>query len=202
MISRGLDSCLSGLRRLSAGGVWLGGGLLTLYCVAVGVEVLMRRFANHSFGGLDEMGGYLLAFVATLAFTETLLNRGHIRIDLVQARLPRLGQAALDLVALAGMIGFFGLLLQYAWALLERSATMGTRSMTPLAVLQWVPQSLWFAGLVLFVATAVVLFLRAGLAFVQGDAAGVQALIGARSADDELAEELELNEIAAGEARA
>ncbi|MEI4474153.1 TRAP transporter small permease subunit [Frigidibacter sp. MR17.24] len=202
MITRGLDSTLSGLRRLSAGGVWLGGGLLTLYCGAVGVEVLMRRFAGHSFGGLDEIGGYLLAFVAAIAFTETLLNRGHIRIDLVQARLPRLGQAAFDLLALAGMIGFYGLLLNYAATLLTRSVTMGTRSMTPLAVLQWVPQSLWFAGIALFVVTGAVLFLRALVALAAGDAATVQALIGARSADDDLAEEKALNDMAAGEVRA
>ena len=202
MIMRGLDRLLACLRLISAGGVWVCGGLLTCFCLAVGVEVLLRRFAGHSFGGLDELGGYMLAFIGAVAFTETLLNRGHIRIDLLQARLPRWGQAVLDLVALAAMIGFFGLLLKFAAALLMRSATMGTKSVTPLAVVQWVPQAFWVAGLALFVATAVVLFLRAAIALAMGDIATAQALIGARSADDELAEELELNEIAAGESRA
>lgn len=197
-ITRGLDRLLAVLRALSSAGVWLGGGLLILLSAGVGLEVLMRRFAGHSFAGLDELGGYTLAIVGAIALTEALLARGHIRIDLVHARLGRWGQAVLDLVALAGLIAFFALLLNFAWALLDRSLTMGTRSMTPLAVLLWIPQSLWFAALALFGLTAVTLFLRVVAALLGGDLATARGLIGARSADDELAEEIALNAEAAG----
>lgn len=201
-MTRALDLAIRGLTRLSTLGVWLGGGLLVLLSLGIGAEVLSRRFLNHSFGGLDELGGYVLAIIGSVALTETLLHRGHIRIDLIHARLPRAGQAVLDLVALAGMILFFGLLLYYATLLLDRSLSMGTRSMTPLAVLLWIPQSLWYAGLVLFMVTSVLLLARSVLALLTGDVATAQALIGARSADDELAEEMELSSIAAREARA
>jgi len=196
-----IDLAIAGLTRLSTFCVWIGGGLLVLLSLGVGVEVLLRRFANHSLGGLDELGGYTLAIVGSIALTETLLHRGHIRIDLIHARLPRAGQAFLDIVALVGMIVFFGLLLNYATLLLDRSLTMGTRSMTPMAVLLWIPQSLWYAGLVMFMVTAALLLARSVLALASGDFATSQALIGARSADDELAEELELSHIAAGEVR-
>lgn len=188
-----LDRVIPVLRRLSAGGIWIGGGLFTAYALGVGIEVVMRRFFSHSFGGLDEIGGYLLAVVATLAFTETLLHRGHIRIDIVFARLSRTAQVALDLLALAGLLVFFALLLEYAWTLFWRSWTMSVRSMTPLAVPLWIPQGLWVLGLALFVAVCAILFLRALIALAQGDRATAQALIGARSADDELAEEMALS---------
>lgn len=198
LVAKGLDWLLSVLRALSSAGVWLGGGLLILLSLGIGLEVLLRRFAGYSFAGLDELGGYTLAVVAAIALTEALLHRGHIRIDIVHARLGRRGQAVLDLVALAGLMLFFGLLLYYAWLLLDRSLTMNTRSMTPLAVLLWIPQSFWFVALALFGLTAAALFLRALLALATGDLATTQELIGTRSTDDELAEELALSTEARG----
>ncbi|RWR07399.1 TRAP transporter small permease [Sinirhodobacter populi] len=196
--ARGLDRVLAVLRVLATAGVWFGGGLLVLLSFAVGTEVLMRRLANHSFTGVDELGGYTLAIVSAIAFTSTLLNRGHIRIDLVHQRFGPRGRAILDLLAMAGLIAFYGLLLKYAWLLLDRSYTMGSRSVSPLSVVMWIPQSLWFAGLLLFVVTAVTLFLRSLLALCTGDLRTVNALIGTLSADDEVAEELALNAEAQG----
>lgn len=190
--TRGTDRVLSVLRTLSGCGVWICGGLLMALSLGTALELLLRRFANHSFTGMDELGGYALAIVAAFAFTETLFVRGHIRIDIVHQRLPAAGKAVLDLIAMAGLIAFFGMVLYYGWLLLARSFTMGTRSMSPLAVVLWVPQLLWVAGLGLFVVSSALLSLRAILALIAGDGAGAQALIGTLSADDELAGELEL----------
>lgn len=197
--TRGLDRILAALGVISSAGVWVGGGLLVALSLGVGAEVLLRRFFNHSFGGIDEIGGYVLAVIGAVAFTETLLNRGHIRIDLLRQRLGARGKAFMDLVALLATILFFGLLLYYAWALLSRSMTMNTRSMTPLGVRLWIPQLGWFAGILLFTVTAVTLLLRSVLALAAGDHATSQRLIGARGTDDEVAEELELAAVARGE---
>ena len=53
-----------------------------------------------------------------------------------------------------------------------------------------VPQGLWFAGLALFfVTTAMLLPVRAALALLSGDLATVRTLAGARSIQEEAADE-------------
>lgn len=198
-LARGLDRLLAGLRTLSSAGIWIGGGGLLVFSFAVVVEVLMRRFMNHSFAGLDELGGYMLAIVGAIAFTETLLHRGHIRIDVIHARVGRRLQSALDVLAMLGVIVFFGTMLFYAQHLLGRSIGLQSRSISSLSVILWVPQSIWFAGIALFVVTAMTLLARAIVALLVGDRATAVALIGLRSAEEELAEEVELTANALGE---
>ncbi|WP_273689934.1 TRAP transporter small permease subunit [Ketogulonicigenium vulgare] len=198
-LARGLDRLLAGLRTLSSAGIWIGGGGLLVFSFAVVVEVLMRRFMNHSFAGLDELGGYMLAIVGAIAFTETLLHRGHIRIDVIHARVGRRLQSALDVLAMLGVIVFFGTMLFYAQHLLGRSIGLQSRSISSLSVILWVPQSIWFVGIALFVVTAITLLARAIVALLLGDRATAVALIGLRSAEEELAEEVELTANALGE---
>lgn len=187
-----IDRTIAFLRGLSRVTVWLAGLLLLALCVAVGAEVVMRRLFDTSLQGVDEFGGYTLAVVSTFAFTYTLLERGHIRIDALYGVLPPRLQRLMDLVALAALIVFFALILAYAWELFFRSYSRGTRSMTPLAVPLVYPQALWFAGLALFVATSVVLLLRALLALVQGRPSDAARLIGSKSATEEAIEEVAL----------
>jgi hypothetical protein len=53
----------------------------------------------------------------------------------------------------------------------------------------WIPQGLWFLGLALFFATVAMLTLRTALALVSGDLATVRKLAGARSIQEEAADE-------------
>jgi len=186
-----LDRLIGGLWRVSRASVLLCGVLLFALCAMVGAEVLMRRFLGLSFQGVDELAGYTLATVATFAFTYTLLERAHIRIDVVYARLGPVPRAFLDLLALAALIAFFGTVLYFAAELFLRNWALGATSMTPLAVPLVIPQSVFVVALALFVLTASILFLRAALALVSGDVASVQALAGSKSsaveAEDEIA---------------
>ena len=197
-LSRGLDWSLAALRAVSAAGVWLGGGLLVALSLGIGAEVLLRRLAGWSFGGMDELGGYALAIVAALAFTEALLHRSHIRIGLLHQRLGSRGRVALDLVAMAGLIAFFGTVLYYGALALQRNAGFGTRSMTPLAVPLAIPQALWIAALALFVGAAVILLARAALAAAMGEDGTAAEVIGLRDTEGELREEEALSEAARG----
>ncbi len=54
----------------------------------------------------------------------------------------------------------------------------------------FVPQALWWLGYAWFVVCAVLQLVRALLPFATGDWAGVNALIGARSIEEEAAEEV------------
>ncbi len=200
-LAQGLDRILAVLRAISSLGVWAGGLLLVALAFGVGAEVLLRKLAGTSLGGLDELGGYALAIVAALAFTEALFTRSHIRIGLVRDALgPRL-RGLMDILSLGGLIWFLSILLWFAWKLVLRSATMGTKSMTPLATPLIIPQALWYAALVLFGLSALALLLRALVSAALGDWDGIAARIGLRDAEEELRDEQILSAEAAGEVR-
>lgn len=176
--------------RLVQWGAWFGGTLLVLAMLAIATEVVVRNVAGVSFGAVDELSGYALAIASTWAFAYALFHRTHIRIDTAYLLLPRRVQAALDLVAMAGMIAFFGLVLRYGWDLVLRSATLGQRAMTPLRTPLVVPQVFWLAGLVAMVAVALVLFVLAASALRRGNMQAASRFAGSRSAEEELEEEL------------
>lgn len=176
--------------RIVQWGAWFGGALLILAMLAIAAEVIMRNVAGISFGAVDELAGYALAIASTWGFAYALLHRTHIRIDTAYLLLPRRVQAGLDLLAMGGMIVFFGYVLRYGWDLVARSATLGQRAMTPLRTPLIVPQVFWFAGLVALLVLAVVLFLLAVSALRQGDLQAAARAVGSRSAEEELEEEL------------
>lgn len=134
MIMCGLDRLFVCLWLILVGGVWVCGGFLICFCLVVGVEVLMCCFVGYSFGGLDELGGYMLVFIGVVVFIEMLLNCGYICIDLFQVWLLCWGQVVLDLVVLVVMIGFFGLLLKFVVVLLMCSVMMGMKFVMLLVV--------------------------------------------------------------------
>ena len=57
------------------------------FAVLVTVDTIARKLLNFSFQGTDELGGYALAVGSSLAFTVALIERAHIRIDLLHAKL-------------------------------------------------------------------------------------------------------------------
>jgi TRAP-type C4-dicarboxylate transport system permease small subunit len=164
-----------------------GYGVLAL-AFFVAAEVVLRRTVGVSLQGADEFGGYVLAAMAAFGFAYALLDRAHTRIELLLERLPRRPRAALDalaMVAVAAMATFM------AWRgvtvvleSVEYGSLSGTPSMTPL----WRPQAVWAAGLAIFAAFALAAAVHAVVLAVRRPDA-VQAFYGARSLDEEIAEE-------------
>ena len=74
--------------------------------------------------------------------------------------------------------------------MLAQSWQLGARSNSSLAVPLAVPQALWWLGYAGFVACVVLLLLRAVSAMWAGDLATANRLIGARSIEEEAADEL------------
>jgi TRAP-type C4-dicarboxylate transport system permease small subunit len=186
-----LDRLIAGLAAISRAGVWAGGLLLFAACFMIGAEVLGRKFLGFSFEGVDELSGYVLAIASAWAFAFTLLSRTHVRIDTLYGAMPSRVRAAMDLVAIASLVAFFGFVAWFAWLLLQRSLLLGSKAMTPLQTPLAIPQALWVAGLVFFVIVAAALLLRALAALIAGDAATSAKLIGSRTAQQEVAEEIE-----------
>ena len=122
-------------------------GIVLMGAVAlIMVEVLGRQFPAMRLGGADELSGYVMAAIATWGFSYALVERAHVRIDLIHNRLPVMGRAALDIVALASVLLVAVLVAWHAYDVLAKSLVRGSRSNTPLGVPLWMPQIVWFGG--------------------------------------------------------
>ena len=189
-----LDPILGVTRRVCQVSVWIGGLMMIGASILIGVEVLIRKFFSLSIGGADEIGGYVLSMSAAWAFGFALLQRGHVRIDSIYVTFPPRVRAVLDLLGVALFTFFFGLILYYAYDVLADSIRVGTVSWTKLQTPLVIPQSVWFAGLLVTVFVAFLLFLRSLIHFASGDLAAMQPLVGSRSVDEELKEEIKVLE--------
>ena len=187
---RHLDAALRAAQRLAHAGA-LGGGLLILAAaLLVSVDVTLRKLANTTLGGADELSGYALAIGSTWSFAFVLLARGHVRIDALYQLLPRKLAAACDLMAIVALLVFASLIAWHGAGVLAQSWQLGARSNSSLAVPLAVPQALWWIGYLGFVVCAALLLLRAVAALLAGDFSAANRLIGARSIEEEAADEL------------
>lgn len=125
--------------------------------VLILMEVAGRRVPALRIGGADELSGYVMAGIATWGFSYTLVERAHVRIDLVYMKLRAPGRALFDILAMASVAFVAVLVAWYAYDVLGKSLARGSRSNTPLAIQLWIPQVIWFAGWVWLTITSTVL---------------------------------------------
>jgi TRAP-type C4-dicarboxylate transport system permease small subunit len=172
-------------------GAIAGGALLMIAAILVCVDITLRYLFAITLGGADELSGYTLAIASAWGFSTALLSRSHIRIDTVYSRLKSLtARAALDLVSLATMLFFFGMVTWHAWGVVSQSWVSGSRSQSDMEAPLIIPQGLWFAGLLFFVALCALMLVRGLLAFAAGDYTTLFTLIGSKSALAEAEEEI------------
>jgi len=186
---RFLDPALALANYIARRMVWVGGALLLTAAATVSVDVIVRKAFRLSLGGADELSGYAFAIGVAWALPFALLQRANIRIDALYARLPARIAAVLDVVALIALAVFVSVLTRYAWEVVGGSWNLNAHSNSQLAVPLWIPQGIWFFGLVLFLLTVLLLGLRTVLALASGDLAQVRQLAGARGIEEESAEE-------------
>jgi TRAP-type C4-dicarboxylate transport system permease small subunit len=113
-----------------------------------------------------------------------------VRIDALVQHLPRRLAALCDLAALGALLTFASLIAWHGAGVLAQSWQLGARSNSSLAVPLAVPQALWWLGYAGFVVCAALLLMRALAALLSGDLAQANRLIGARSIEEEAADEL------------
>jgi TRAP-type C4-dicarboxylate transport system permease small subunit len=182
-----LQSVAEGIARV---GSIAGGALLLIASILICIDITLRYTLSITLGGADELSGYALAIGSAWGFSSALLSRSHIRIDTVYVRVRPRVRAVLDLMSLAVLVFFFGLVSWYAWGVVKQSWDSNSHSLSEIEAPLVVPQALWFAGLVFFVALALLLLVRGLVAFFSGDLNGLFALIGSKSAVDEAKEEV------------
>lgn len=181
---------MSGLRRFARWGLWFGGALVMLAALLIGVDVLLRKFLALSVGGADELAGYALAIGTTWGLGAALLDRAHIRIDSLYLLFAPKLRLALDLAALVLLVGFFALVAWHGTSVVAQSWTSESRSQSALETPTIVPQALWLAGLVAFVAIGALVLIDVVRQLAAGDLRGAARLIGTRSAQEEVEEEI------------
>lgn len=182
-----LQSVAEGIARV---GSIAGGALLLVASILICIDITLRYTLSITLGGADELSGYALAIGSAWGFSSALLSRSHIRIDTVYVRVRPRVRAVLDLLSLAVLVFFFGLVSWYAWGVVKQSWDSNSHSLSEIEAPLVIPQALWFAGLVFFVALALFLLVRGLIAFFSGDLSGLFALIGSKSAVDEAKEEV------------
>lgn len=157
----------------------------------VALETVMRKLFNTSLQGADELGGYILAFGASLAFVVAMIDRAHIRIDVLHARFSLRVQALIDWLSVISL-GVLGLFFLYVgWFVIGDTLAYGSTAATPWRTpLIW-PQSAWYAGLAVFALCSFVMAARATRLFFAGRHAQLAAEFNPKSAEDELGEELD-----------
>lgn len=185
-----MGGLLAGIRRLSQWGLWFGGALVLLAALLIGVDVVLRKFFASSIGGADELAGYSLAIGSAWAFGAALIDRAHIRIDSLYILFPGRLRTALDLAGLVLFVGFFAMVAWHGSGVVMQSWTSASRSQSDLQTPTIIPQALWLVGLALFVMVGVVLLVEALLRLSAGDRAAAARLIGTRSAEEEVEDEI------------
>lgn len=140
---------IQALRRINKG-VALAVGFGLLACAAFVLTDIIMRQIGTSLGGTEEIAGYAMALATSWGMSYTLLELGHVRIDLLRTRFQSFGKAVFDVFSMVVMSGVIITIAIKAWPVLERSITNGSRANTPLETpLVWV-QLPWFAGWVWF----------------------------------------------------
>lgn len=135
------------------------------------------------YGGADEISSYVLAVSCSWGFGFALIRKGHVRIDILYRRFPAGVRFSLDLLSLALFLLYLLTLCYFAWLVLKTSFVKHSLANTPLQTPLWIPQGLWFLGLVVFAMVILLLLVGTLYHLVQGDFKAAQRLSGLSVSD-------------------
>ena len=154
-------------------------GIVLLACAGVVLADIVLRQLGSSFGGTDEISGYVMAIVTSWGMAYTLLELGHVRIDLLRSRVAEKGRAVFDLFSMVVLSGTVSLIAIKAWPVLARSLANDSKANTPLETPLALVQLPWFAGWVWFAVVSWLTFMAALILVMRGDYDQSEAAIGA-----------------------
>lgn len=167
------------------------GVIFLVLSLVVTVETMARKLFNFSIQGADELGGYSLAIGSTIAFSLALVGRNHIRVDVFHELFPRGLKAALNWLSIMLLAAAAVLFVVVSWRVLAESQEYRSTAQTPWATpLIW-PQSLWYAGLVMFALVATGFAGRATWLLLSGRIGELNEEFHPKSTREELKEELD-----------
>lgn len=184
-----LDSILQRVGKLSQVMVWIGGALLIFAAFMTTIDVIARKLFGWTFGGADEIAGYMFAISTGFAMAFALLQRTHVRIDALYLVLPARVRTVLDIFAFLMMASFLGFITERAYSVWINSYESSSVSVTPMVTPLAIPQGFWFAGFAFAMVVVVLLASRIFVALLQRDWIRISQLVGARGLNEEVEEE-------------
>lgn len=165
------------------------GYALVVLSVMITYDVIARKLFNAPSIGTDEIGGYIVAIMAAFGFTYALLQHAHTRIDIFYQWFPVRVRLLANLLAMTAMASYACFLAWRAWATLAESIEYKSTANTPLHTPQWIPQSVWLLGLLLFAIVSVALLVHAVWLMARGNAPQALQFYGPKTLDEEIEEE-------------
>ena len=186
-----LDRLIQLAHQLARYGTWFGGGLIIIAAFIVSYEVIIRKFFGTTLGGADELSTFCLAIGSAWAFSFTMLERAHVRIESLYVTLPTRLCAILDMISHTIFTVIIAIMTYYCYFVFQNSYEMNARTLSELATPVAIPQFLWSLGMFYFLFVALLLHVRSTVALVTGDFDTVQRYIGTRSTKQEIEEEME-----------
>jgi TRAP-type C4-dicarboxylate transport system permease small subunit len=167
------------------------GGIFGLLVIVITIETIVRKVFNVSLQGADELGGYALAVGSTLAFSLAVFGRNHIRVDVLYERYSPRMKAMMNWFAATSMAVFAIFLCYVTINVLTDTVTYSSTAQTPWATPLIYPQSIWYAGLIVFACITTVWAIRATLLLVTGQLSELNEEFQPKSAKEEIKEELD-----------
>lgn len=133
------------------------GGLLIFACsLLITVDVLIRAVFAHSWLYSFELSCYAFAIAVAFSLGDGILERTHIRVDVLYRHFPLVVRCIADVCAYT-LIAVLSIgLAQHAYRVAVDSWEIGSRANSSLATPLFIPQSLWALGLILFALTCAI----------------------------------------------
>ena len=119
-----------------------------------------------------------MAISAAWGMSYTMLELGHVRIDLLRSRVNTRGRVLFDLFAMLVLTVTISLIAFRCWPVLEKSIANDSKANTVLETPLWLVQLPWFAGWVWFALMAWLTFVTALFMVLQGRFDASEAAIG------------------------
>jgi len=176
------DDALRQLARLMM--LAAGWGLLCLGLL-VAVDVAARNAIGRNLGGVDEIAGYIFAIGISWSLTEAFYARSHVRIDFLYQKAPLRLRSLLDVLSILALGVTAAFFFYSGWIVVSGSWSMSSRSASILQVPLVIPQLIWLAGLLVFLAALAVSALQACLVLAAGRYRELAATFGIMSAAEE-----------------
>lgn len=164
------------------------------------INAVIRKAFNYSSNGFLEVQWYLFAWSFLIAAGYTLLNREHVRIDVLNSRLPKKVQLWIEIL---GLIFFLTpvclLVLWLSIPVLGEKFTSGEMSPNPGGLIRWPVWAALPMGFALLLLQGWSELIKC-IAFLRGQGPDPMLKLGEKSAEEELAEALRQQAAAAGPA--
>lgn len=155
-------------------------------------DVVARRLLGFSTEATVELTGYLLALGMSAGLAGTLVNRAHVRIDVLLGRMSLKYRAIMHAVALVGVLVTGALFSWGAWKLVAESRFLAATDLSSMRTPLWIPQSAWWAGLCLFTAVALTQLVLVLILLARREYLEVDMMLRPKSYQEEAQETLEV----------